>query len=420
MCAKSIAVIGGGVVGLSAAFALQQQGCDIVVIDPREASCPPSLGNAGHIAVEQIEPLSSLRTIMQAPLRHFALGGALDFPSNAIGSWAPFAARFISASSPKRFACGKSALAACLKEAMPAWRRLTAEINASDLLLEEGHFVVWKDHRQAADGEKKWAQVNADTAQFRPASSEELDAVRQRVSAPVAAGIRFDHSGQIADLAALRDKLIAAIASGGGRFIRDRAAGLRLDGRTAKAKLLDRDCPDVDGIVVASGVEAGALMRMVGHRAPIIAERGYHIEAPTQDWPPFPPVVFEDHSLIATRFEKTLRLAGFVEFSTHNAPPDQAKWRRLMQYARKLGVRFSEEPTRWMGARPTFPDYLPAIGRSDRADTLYYAFGHQHLGLTLAPATGEAIAALVQGETPLFDVAPFALSRFDAHDRRPA
>lgn len=420
MSAKSIAVIGGGIVGLSAAFALQRKGCAVTVIDPREASPTPSLGNAGHIAVEQTAPLSSRRTLMQAPLHHFALGGALDFPANAITSWAPFGARFIAASSPERFARGKSALTACLKQAMPAWQNLTAEINAPDLLLEQGHFVVWKSDRKAAAGIKRWTQANADTAQFHPASANDLDEIRQRVSAPVAAGIHFNHSGQIADLAVLRDKLIAAISAAGGRFIRDQAAGLQLDGRMAKAQLRDHDCPEVEAVVVASGVESSALMRMAGHRAPIIAERGYHIEAPTQDWPPFPPVVFEDHSLIATRFENTLRIAGFVEFSTHNAPPDKAKWRRLVQYARKLGVRFSEEPARWMGARPTFPDYLPAIGRSDRADNLYYAFGHQHLGLTLAPATGEAIAALIQGETPLFDVAPFALSRFDAHHRRTA
>jgi D-amino-acid dehydrogenase len=65
-----------------------------------------------------------------------------------------------------------------------------------------------------------------------------------------------------------------------------------------------------------------------------------------------------------------------------------------------------------MGARPTLPDYLPAIGQSLRVEGLFYAFGHQHLGLTLSAATGEAIAALVDGEPPAFDLAPFSLDRF--------
>ena len=65
-----------------------------------------------------------------------------------------------------------------------------------------------------------------------------------------------------------------------------------------------------------------------------------------------------------------------------------------------------------MGARPTLPDYLPAIGRSTRAANLFYAFGHQHLGLTLAPVTGELVATLITGDAPAIDLAPFAVDRF--------
>jgi D-amino-acid dehydrogenase len=65
-----------------------------------------------------------------------------------------------------------------------------------------------------------------------------------------------------------------------------------------------------------------------------------------------------------------------------------------------------------MGSRPTLPDYLPAIGRSRRADNLFYAFGHQHLGLTLAPVTAEIITAMVDETPERIDMAPFDLERF--------
>ena len=57
--------------------------------------------------------------------------------------------------------------------------------------------------------------------------------------------------------------------------------------------------------------------------------------------------------------------------------------------------------------------HIPAIGRSDRADNLLYAFGHQHLGLTLGPLTGEIIAALATGAPPPVDATPFSLRRFE-------
>jgi D-amino-acid dehydrogenase len=65
-----------------------------------------------------------------------------------------------------------------------------------------------------------------------------------------------------------------------------------------------------------------------------------------------------------------------------------------------------------MGARPTLPDYLPAIGVSRRPGGLAYAFGHQHLGLTLAAATAEAMAAVLSGGEPAVDLAPFDVERF--------
>ena len=92
------------------------------------------------------------------------------------------------------------------------------------------------------------------------------------------------------------------------------------------------------------------------------------------------------------------------------APP--RKWARLRDHVAALGLPFALPGEEWIGARPTLPDYLPAIGASTRAANLFYAFGHQHLGLTLGPVTGEAIAALIAGEAPGVDLTPFDVRRF--------
>ena len=68
---------------------------------------------------------------------------------------------------------------------------------------------------------------------------------------------------------------------------------------------------------------------------------------------------------------------------------------------------------RWFGARPTLPDYLPAIGCCDGYDNLAYAFGHQHLGLTLAAISGELVSGLCAGTRGGIDLTPFDLRRFE-------
>jgi D-amino-acid dehydrogenase len=116
--------------------------------------------------------------------------------------------------------------------------------------------------------------------------------------------------------------------------------------------------------------------------------------------------------MIVTRFRSGLRAASFVEFGRQASPPDPAKFARLRAHVAALGLPFAQPGVEWMGARPTLPDYLPAIGRSSAANNLYYAFGHQHLGLTLAAVTGEAVTALVTGAQPAIDLAPFSIGRF--------
>ena len=165
--------------------------------------------------------------------------------------------------------------------------------------------------------------------------------------------------------------------------------------------------------MIAAGARSAPLMRELGYRVPLIAERGYHIQAARSRWPlSLPSVVFAERALVATRFRSGLRATGFIEFTHPDAPPDPRKWERLKAHADTLGLPFDAPVETWVGSRPTLPDYLPAIGRSTRDPRVLYAFGHQHLGLTLGPVTGEIVAALACGAADGPDPAPFAVQRF--------
>ena len=65
-----------------------------------------------------------------------------------------------------------------------------------------------------------------------------------------------------------------------------------------------------------------------------------------------------------------------------------------------------------MGRRPTLPDALPIIGRSEKNKNILFAFGHQHIGWTLAAVTGKAINELIKGNQPNFDINDFSPNRF--------
>jgi D-amino-acid dehydrogenase len=354
-----------------------------------------------------------MATVRSMPRRLFWRGGALSLPLRRIAAWLPFSLRLLRATTPARFARGKAALEGALALAIPAWRRLLATSGASELLIEAGHFVVWESAASAAAGRDHWGSAALGTASWRNATAQEVAAIQAHVSRPIAGAIRFIGSAQIADPDALADALEAAfVALGGVRVDCGVAALVRQADDGVCAKLEDGRVLNADAVILAAGAASPALLAPLGIKAPLIAERGYHVQSADTTWPAdMPPVVFEDRSMIVTRFRSGLRAASFVEFATLAAAPDPRKWARLRQHIAALGLPLAEG-TPWMGARPTLPDYLPAIGKSAKFDNLFYAFGHQHLGLTLGPITGEAIAALVTGAPPPLDLAPFDLGRF--------
>lgn len=402
-----IAIIGGGVVGLCCGLRLAQSGHAVTLLESPDSRDAASWGNAGHIATEQVAPLASTATLRSAAGRLFMRGGALDLPLAGAATWLPFALRMIAASRPARFEKGKLALAALLADALPAWRRLVEAIGEPGLLSDAGHCVIWESAATATAGRAAWAAADTGTARFAEATAEQQEGLAKITTAPVAGAICFTGTAQVTDLDALATALRDAFRAAGGT-IRAHDAGLVLgDGRAVVPGL------DTDRVLVTAGVRSGPLVEAIGHRAPIIAERGYHVRGTARRWPAdLPPIVFEDRSLIVTRFADQVQAASFVEFHATDAPPDPRKWQRLEQHVTELGLPIDGPFRRWMGSRPTLPDYLPAIGRSRRADNLYYAFGHQHLGLTLAPVTAEIIAAMVDDKPERIDMTPFDLERF--------
>jgi len=412
MMSNTVAVIGAGVVGCAIANALAAEGRHVLLIDRAPpATGGASFGNVGHIATEQVETLPSMQLLLGFWRQLFVFGGALDIPPRRALPLLPWMARFAVAACRQKI--NTKHLAPLVRSGADALARALEGVGRRDLLRRHGHYVVWLD--QYADRKAQREATHAAGLEVRTvaAPAELLRSIASATAASTIAGLWYPDSAHVVDPAEVARVLATAAVGRGSKLLqadvrRLQPAGTAIEVMTASERFR------VDTAVVCAGAWSTPLLAPFGLRAPLEAERGYHVELP--DHAPFAdaPVLYANEKVVVTPMTGRLRASSYLELAGLDAPADPRKPARLRSKLRSLGYECQLDGPSWMGPRPTLPDYLPGIGRAPGTPQLFYAIGHQHLGLTLAGITAELIADLVAGRNTKFDVEALDLRRFSA------
>jgi D-hydroxyproline dehydrogenase len=406
-----VAVIGGGVIGSAIACALAREGRSVVLLDRDEPGRGgASFGNAGHIATELVQPLPSPSLLFGFWRELFAFDGPLDIPAKRLVPFASWAARFALAAFRRER--HTEYLAPLVRPAAADLHALLDQIGRADLIRRNGHYELWLGehaHDKALAQAQTMERIGVPTQEARP---ELLEAAARRAghAGPVA-GLWFPNCAHVIDPLEVVRALVTAAAQCGATLLRKQVRALRVNA-TGMEVLTDDSPLLVRDVVVCAGAWSAPLLAPFGLRAPLEAARGYHVEMPDQQPLADAPVLYADANIVVTPFTARLRASSYMEFAGVEGPSDPRKPERLRAALRKLGYECDATRPSWVGPRPVLPDYLPAIGRVPSVPNLYYAFGHQHIGLTLAAVTSHLVADLLAGRSPRHDISRFDLRRF--------
>jgi len=390
-----IAVIGAGIIGQTIALRLGQAGYDVTVIAPQEEPHMASTGNAGTIADYAVDPVGTPDVLRDLPHLLFDPLSPLAIHRGSVAPLVPWLARFLRQSLPGAAQRNRVALAALVHDTASDWTALAKTVGGFDLFQHRGALYAYDSPQAMAGARAMQARRQALGVQVDLLDQDALQALEPGLPRGRFAGAaRFpttlwmtDPAGMLAKITATAcaERLSARVTS-----LIPRGAGWQIATDTAGTH-------DAEHVVVAAGAWSADLLRPLGIRIPLISERGYHLEfdMALADQPVTRPTCPVAQGFYFTPMDGRLRAAGTVELGRADAPPSPHRWKVLEQGARAVFADLPPVARRWMGHRPSLPDSLPVIGQARPGLTL--AFGHGHIGLTLAPRTADMILRALDG-----------------------
>lgn len=408
---REIIVAGAGIVGVCTALYLLRDGHRVTLVDRDAPGRGCSFGNAGMLEGNAVIPVATPGLWRQLPKLLLDPLGPLSIKWRHLPRLMPWLLRFLIEAREARARANAQALAPLVVNAFEPYRPLIDLAGAQDLIHETGW--LWAFQSKNTLEQMSWDQAMRRELgiEMQRLEGDELFRLAPALYPDTAFGLYFPTTRACSDPYELVQRLAKAFETEGGRNLTATVEQIR-PGRPLSV-VTDDGTIKADAVVLALGAWAGPFCRALGEPVPLNTERGYHCMLPVPDVYLPVPIMFAEHKFVAHSMNHGLRLAGTIELGGLDQPPD---WRRadiILAHAQRLLPGLNpERHTRWMGLRPTLPDSLPVIGPSSRHEGVYYAFGHQHLGLTLGALTGRIIADQVVGREPPVDPAPYAITRY--------
>jgi len=391
-----VAVIGAGVVGLCIALRLASEGREVLVIDPEVPGSGTSYGNAGTIADYAVQPVGTPAVLRALPSLLFDRNSPLAIRQAAIPALAPWLARFLRQSLPARAEANARVLAGLLADASALWAGLAADIGAGALMQDRGCLYWYQTDAGLAAAKADIAFRRSLGVTVELLTAGELQALEPGLPVAGGGGAFFPGARYLTDPGRVMVLLAEAAARAGARFVRAPVEALSVEG--AAVTLTGPGLrASARHAVIAAGAHSRRLARMAGDRVPLDTERGYHLEWDMARAPLTRPTCPTARGFYICPMQGRLRVAGTVELGGLTAPPSPHRLRRLEEGARAIFPDLGAPTRSWMGFRPSIPDSLPVIGPGRAGPAVLHAYGHGHIGLTLAPATARRISAILAG-----------------------
>lgn len=414
---KNIAVIGGGVIGLSTAYFLQQAGHRVTVFDKGRLDDTCSIGNAGMVVPSHIVPLAAPGMIAKGIRWMFHARSPFYVRPRLSGDlirWGLKFYRHANADHVRRSAPVLKEISLMSKDLFRQWK----QAGEFDFGYEERGLLMLFQTAETEREEIEAAHLaNRHGVPAEILTPAEVQKLEPDVRVTARGGVYFPGDAHL-----IPHQLVTGLAwharqngvtihtDHGVEAIRteqDRIAHI-VTGGTART---------FDEYILAAGAWSGEVCAQLNLGLPMQSGKGYSFTLPEVPKNIKVPTLLLEGRVAVTPMGNALRFGGTMEIAGTDRSVNMNRVRGIVEtipkYYPDMHVGVPDVKSVWSGLRPCSPDGLPYIGRTKRYKNLVLATGHSMMGVSLAPATGKLVSEIVNGAPASMDISAFDPERFD-------
>lgn len=405
---SDVAVLGAGAVGVCTALNLVKSGKKVTIIDRDYPGSGTSMGNAGILNRGSIIPFNNPTLFKNLAKLVTKRQTGFDYKVRYLFNELNWGLKFIrhcnEADTRKR--------ARALNSLICRSAQLYSQFNLNDILSHGGWLKLFRNNLPDNDS-FEISTLEENNVKFNRLNSEEIKNLEPALEKYEGNALWIKETAFLKDPQKMVLTLFNQYLEIDGHFIKQEISNVIKENGNWSVKLTNGQYIAAKHLVVALGPWSKDFLAKVNLILPMVFERGAHREFSPGPIALTRPFHDTDGGYVLSPLEKRWRITCGVELAPIEAPRSARQMNIACQAMQKIincGER-SANPD-WLGARPTLPDSLPAIGKT-KISNLWLATGHQHIGMATAPATGELISDLISGKTPAIDSSPFMPSRFN-------
>jgi D-amino-acid dehydrogenase len=407
-------IIGGGVIGVCAAYYLAEQGRPVILLEKGEVCDGSSYGNAGLIVPSHAVPLAAPGVWTQA------LTWLLDTES-------PFYVKprlnleLIRWLWQFRAACNENQV----RRVIPVM--IALNLTSDELFRElaglaglhfdyehKGGLYLFNSRHGFEKGVEEARLLRAFGLDVQVLDATGVRQMEPNVLPSVVGGVYYSEDAHLVPDRFVKE--LARLAENRGVCLRTRTEvlGFETSGRRISTVVTTRGTFRPAQVVLAAGAWSPAVARDLGLRLPIQPAKGYSLTFKRPPTAPRVPLHLTERKVGVTPMGDMLRFGGTLELAGLDLSINQRRVDAIRRAAGEYlaGLEDLELIEIWRGLRPLTPDALPIIGWSEAVENLVVAGGHGMLGVSLGPITGKLVSQIVVGQMPAIDLKPLRPGRF--------